>query len=188
MRIDLGWMIRAGLAMPGRDKTGTLNWTYDGDPAGSLSYEARMADADNARLVLTFTRKMDGKPDDVRQEIRLVCTRPHFGGQRWWMICPYQGHRIGKLYLPNGAGRFASRTAWRVGYRSQQSASRDRPFDRLNRLQRRLGCREGYDALIKRPKGMWHRTHERHEARYRELSRACDSEMMAALEILRQIG
>jgi hypothetical protein len=174
LRIDLSWMIRTGRAVPGRNVAGTLSWTCRGNPSGRISYEAIMADLDYARLVLTYSRtKADGR-ESVTQEVRLVSTRPHFGGRRWWMICPYRGVRAGKLYMPNGGDRFASRVAWRLGYQSQREASRDKPFSRLNRVQRKLGCREGADEFIRRPKRMWHRTYARHADRYFALARECD--------------
>jgi hypothetical protein len=43
--------------------------------------------------------------------LRLVTTRPRFGGVRWWFVCPLSargvpcGRRVGKLYLPPGGRR-----------------------------------------------------------------------------------
>ena len=111
------------------------------------------------------------------QHVRLVFTELNFGGRRWWMICPYSAQRAAKLYLPSGGDRFASRKAWRLGYRSQRVARRERAFESLFRLQRKLGCPEGYEAFIRRPKGMWQRTFERHLRHYDELERQCDAEM-----------
>jgi len=60
---------------------------------------------------------------------------PHFGGKRWWMHCPINGDLVGKLYCPNGAHTFASRTAWRLDYNSQRIAGRGNPFEALFRLR-----------------------------------------------------
>ena len=76
---------------------------------------------------------------------------------------------------------FASRQAWRLGYQSQRHASRDRPFEALSRLQKKLGCNEGWEQPIQRPKGMWRRTFRRHEERYWELDAECAAQMMVVI-------
>jgi hypothetical protein len=126
------------------------------------------------RLILTYTRGSGAEKEGVRQEVRLVSTPMHYGGKRWWMVCPYRGGRCTKLFLPGNGDRFASRKAWRIAYKSQRVAWHDKPFERLNRLQRKLGCREGYDEWIWRPKGMWHRTFAKHQAKFDHIHDECD--------------
>lgn len=126
-----------------------------------------------------FFIRLNGRDDreHVEQKIRLVFTEPHYGGRRWWMVCPYRHIRAAKLYMPNGGDRFASRKAWRLAYQSQRVAHRDRAFEKLFRLQRKLGCEQGYDSFIRRPKGMWHRTFDRPLERFEELDAVCGAEM-----------
>ncbi len=186
LRIDLAWMLRSGYAKAGQHISGTLQWTCGGEPAGTIGYAAIMDEPGNERLELSYTRgKGDGR-EDVRQTVRLVHTVPTYGGKRWWMICPFRHIRVGKLYMPPGGDRFASRKAWRLAYQSQRDAARDRPFERLFRLQKKLGCRQGWEEPIRRPKGMHHRTFARHEKRYWELDEICAAEMM--VHILRLGG
>lgn len=175
LRIDLAWMLRTGRAAEGSACWGTLSWNCGGEPSGSIGYRSIMDEPGMERLELTYTRGSGDKAEQVRQTIQLTSTRLHFGGKRWWMLCPYGGGRCGKLYLPNGGDRFASRKAWRLGYRSQRIAWHDKPFERLQRLQRKLGCTEGYEQFIRRPKGMWRRTFERHESRYWQINDDCDA-------------
>ena len=183
--IDLVWMMRTERAVPGQWISGSLSWTYGGEPAGWIRYSANMEDPHNSILRLSYSRGSGDDREDVQQEIRLVFTEPHFGGRRWWMICPYQRIRVGKLYLPNGGDRFASRKAWRLGYNSQRVAHRDRPFQKLFRLQRKLGCRAGWEEPLIRPKGMHHRTFERHLDRYEELDAECAVTMMGVIGLLK---
>lgn len=133
-----------------------------------------MSDPGNERLILTYTRGSGAEKENVHQEVRLVWTQPHYGGKRWWMICPFKGTRCTTLYLPGNGDRFASRAAWRVAYKSQRTSWHDAPFDRLHRLQRKLGCREGYEECLVRPKGMWHRTFARHEEHHDRINNQCD--------------
>lgn len=173
LRVDLPWMFKTERAKPGSLIWGTLSWNCGDEPSGSISYEADMQDPDNARLVLKYSRGTGADKESVRQDVGLVYTQPNYGGRRWWMVCPFLGVRCSKLFKPVSGDRFASRKAWRVGYRSQRAAWHDKPFERLNRLQRKLGCREGYDEWLFRPKGMWHRTFERHLAKFEQINDQC---------------
>lgn len=185
-RIDLAWMLRQGLAQPGSVRTGRLSWTCNDRPAGNISSICDMADADNAVLELRFTASTcEADKRDYVQRVPLSYTVPHFGGRRWWMHCPISGERVGKLYCPNGYATFASRKARGIAYQSQRSAPRDKPFEALFRLQKRLGCREGWESPIRRPKGMWRRTYARHEERYWQLDRECGIAMAGVMARLR---
>lgn len=187
LRVDLPWMIRTGRIAPGQHMLGTLHWTRGSEPSGSVRYDADLSRAGCERLVLTYSRGSGDDRESVRQEVRLVATQPQFGGKRWWMVCPYVGMRCTKLFLPGNGDRFASRKAWRVAYQSQRGGGSDAPFNRLNRLQRKLGCEEGYELPIRRPKGMWRSTYAKHEERYWRLCDQCDRvmvRMMARIGLL----
>jgi hypothetical protein len=172
-RIDIAWMIRTKHAIPGCLVTGSLTWTCGGQPAGSIGYEADMREPDGGELRLIYTRGSGANEEHVRQTIRLTYTEPNYGGRRWWMICPYRGNRVGKLYLPGGGDRFAGRVAWRLGYHSQRVERSQRPFEALFRLQKKLGCEQGWEAPLIKPKGMWWRTFDRHLDRYGRLDERC---------------
>lgn len=188
LRIDLAWMLRTGRITEGAIVSGSLHWNCGGRPSGSINYRAVMHEIASERLELSYSRGPDHARESVNQTVTLVHTVPNYGGKRWWMICPYRGCRVGKLYLPNGGDRFASRQAWRLGYQSQRDARRDRCFSKLNRLQRKLGCMEGYEAPLRRPKGMWRRTFERHQERYWQLEDECDYEMALMVHRLTGLG
>lgn len=179
--VDLAWMMRKGFAVEGRDISGSIHFTCGDQPAGNISYRAEMHSKGHERLVLSYTRASGDEMESVRQIVHLTFTRPHFGGKRWWMICPARGHRAGKLYLPMNGDRFASRKAWQLGYHSQRIAHKDRPFEALFRLQKRLGGTQGWEQPIRRPKGMHRRTFARLEEEYWRLDAECAVEMMRAL-------
>jgi len=181
LRIDLAWMLRTGRAKEGSAIWGSLSWSRGDQPSGSIGYRALMDEPGEERLELSYTRGSGEDREEVRQTVRLCFTVPHYGGKRWWMICPYRGIRVGKLYLPPGGDRFASRQAWRLGYHIQRVARLDRAGERLHRFQRKLGCDVGLGAFPTRPKGMWQRTWERHLERYWELEEAADAELAIGL-------
>lgn len=129
------------------------------------------------RLELFYSNTRHGKTQEVRQTVALTHTVPNFGGRRWWMRCPVNGSRVAKLYLPPGGDIFASRQAWRLGYQSQRNAPRDQPFERLFRLQEKLGCPRGWGNYPQRPKRMWRSTYERLMEHFEKLDLECDAEM-----------
>lgn len=186
LRIDLAWMLRTERAKDGALIWGSLSWSGGGKPPGSIGYKAMMHMPGEERLELSYARGKGDEAEQVHQTVRLCHTVPHYGGKRWWMICPYRGIRVGKLYLPPGGDRFASRQAWRLGYHIQRVAQGDRAGERLFRFQRKLGGDQGLGAFPRRPKGMWHRTWERHLERYWELEEAADAEF--AIGVARILG
>lgn len=187
-RIDIAWMIRTRRAIPGTIVSGILNWSCGDSPAGSISYKADMIDPDFARLHLNYIRASGDDAEKVEQCIRLHYSEPHFGGKRWWMNCPFRNIRVSKLYMPSGGDRFASRQAWRLGYHCQRVAHRDRAFEKLFRLQKKLDSPTGWGNSLYRPKGMWQQTYERHLERYWQLDEECSSEMVMMMERLGIFG
>jgi hypothetical protein len=188
LRVEIGWMLRTGRAEEGAIVHGSLLWHRGGQPSGSIGYKADLSDPDCASLQLSYTRGKGDEAVNVEQRIRLSYTRPNYGGRRWWMICPYCGQRVLKLYLPPGGDRFASACAWRLSWQSQRIAPADRPFEAMFRLQRKLGGHEGFEAgLARKPMGMWRRTYERHWNRYTALDDVC-SVTMAAMMLRLRLG
>lgn len=179
-------MLRTGRACEGTHVWGNLHWTCGGQDAGSISYAAKMHEPGCERLELTFTNIRQGGREKMRQTITLTHTQPNYGGKRWWMLCPVNGRRVAKLYLPCGGDIFASRKAWQLGYQSQREGRRDRAFGRLFQLQKKLGCNQGWEQPIFKPKGMWERTWQRHLAEYYALDAECAMEMMGLISRLDQ--
>lgn len=138
-KIDLAWMFREKMMAEGIDRSGTISWSCGGRPTGSISYTARMANPGQERLVLNYTRGTGDDAESVLQSIYLCHTVPNFGGKRWWMICPYRGDRVGKLYLPSGGDRFASRKACKLGYHSQRIALAIGPLRHCSDFKRSSG-------------------------------------------------
>ena len=158
------------LVIPGHFRSGTLAWTNasTGKEVALIGYEASLTDPKDARMRLhyTTTRWHDGSKVASDYRVSLTTTQPHFGGVRWWFICPLSGRRTRTLYLPNGATRFASRQAYRLPYQSQRDSRLDRSHNRQRRLYRKLGASyASFDEIVpKRPKGMRHKTYARIEA------------------------
>jgi hypothetical protein len=129
--------------------------------AGSIGYEAHLGQ-ESGRLRLKYTTtRWDAERRESDYWIQLETTPQPFGGRRWWFVCPRTGRRAAKLYLPNGAVRFASRQAYRLAYRSQRETTYDRALRRAFKLRDRLGGRGGIGDHIAKPKWMRWPTYDR---------------------------
>jgi hypothetical protein len=62
----------------------------------------------------------DGKP--MYYTVTLVSTVPHYGGRRWWFICPIKKIRVAKLYLPPGATTSLTAPAGRAAGENDQKS------------------------------------------------------------------
>lgn len=174
LALDLAWLMRLAPIREGQSGNGGIKFAVDGKAIDSLRFRLDLREVENARLVLLYFPAGPGserKP--TRQVIELSTILQNFGGRRWWMRCPVTGERIRILYRPLGSNRFASRTAWGLAYRVERLNRFDRPFEKLFRVQRRLGNAQGLAMGLERPKGMWRRTFARHVERFGVLDMDC---------------
>ena len=102
-----------------------------------------------------------GEKSQRENRITLTTSPQPFGGRHWFFVCPRTGESAKKLHLPSGADTFASRKAYRLGYRSQRESSRDRSSSRAFALREKIGGRGGIGDYIAKPKGMHARTFKR---------------------------
>ena len=136
-------LVRKQALMAGAWTSGSWGWTYDGEdkPHATIGYEVDLSEQDNAWLRLHYRR--NGEPVDYR--VRLVTSTPHYGGLRWWFICPLVRNdgrpprRVAKLYLPSGGKYFGSREGYGLTYTSCQESGKN------GRLWRTLGAEIGID-------------------------------------------
>ena len=168
LTLDLYRLIRQKLFRPGQNWRGSIVWTRggSGDHVGSIGYEAYMeGDHGHVRLHYTTTNAYSGEKRDSDYRVGLTTTAQPFGGRRWWFVCPRTGALVAKLHLPSGAYTFASRRAYRLGYRSQRETPSNRAINRAFKLRGRLGGKGGIGEYIPKPKGMRWRTYDRQIAR-----------------------
>ena len=114
-------LVRKRALIPGALTSGGWHWSFSGrEPHARIGYAADMRHPGMETLRLIYTT--DGQ--SVNYLIWLVSTSPHFGGKRWWFVCPIvrrdgtPPRRVAKLHLPRGARYFASRRAYDLTYTS----------------------------------------------------------------------
>jgi hypothetical protein len=95
------------------------------------------------------------------QQIRVLWTGCHLGGERPWFLCPHCQRRVARLF--NGLGTYHCRAC--VGnppYASQTKSAQNRPHFQLCKLRLRLGGEASLTAPFpERPRGMHRRTYMR---------------------------
>src|SRR5262245_7712015 len=104
--------MRWGYIRPGAHLAGefTLGF-YDDELA--IKFESRVGDPWDSwlRLQYSMAEYWTGEELEIDDQIYLAATRPHFGGLRWWLVCPHLNRRVRKLCLPLGGRHFWSRRA-----------------------------------------------------------------------------
>lgn len=147
LTLDVNRMKRAGQLREG--VAGTINWTESqtGRHVASIQFWNRATGQPRTKSLQLRYRW--NQSVDVCDTISLVTTRPHFGGIRWWFLCPLQvdgatcGNRVAKLHLRNGY--FGCRSCHDLTYLSCQQSHQ------LDRLLIGAGFDEtGRDALMDR--------------------------------------
>jgi hypothetical protein len=137
--LALSELARTAAFGPGR--SGRVRWLSGETEIASLSFTVGEEDGSP---VITLEYTITSTGEAVTIPVRLEATRPRFGGVRWWGRCPC-GRRVGKLYLPGGATRFACRHCHGLTYTSCQQ--HDKRVDALRRNPEALA------ALVNNPQG-----------------------------------
>ena len=121
-------LAQEGAIGPGVHWSGLWCWTdaQTGERRASVGCEVSPAKEDFSVLKLKYT--FAGESEPVRMQVLLMPTSPHFGGLRFWFICPLVvsgspcNWRVAKLYLPPGGRYFGCRHCYDLTYTSSQEA------------------------------------------------------------------
>ncbi len=183
LKLDLAWLMRLGPISDGQSGSGAVQWSIDGRAILTARFHLDLRNVESSRLILRYVlTRESGERKAVRQVIALTATVQYFGGRRWWLRCPLTGERVRTLHLPSHGDCFASRKVWGLAYRVERLSRFDRPFEKLFRVQRRLGGAQGLGAEMKRPKGMWQQTFARHLARVEQYDLTCANQITALVQ------
>ncbi len=131
----------------------------------------------------------DGNEREITYRVNLLETPCPLGGYRWWFSCPFKSRRAFMLFLPAGASRFASRSAYRLGYACQRETRFDRLTRKARKLHRQLGGDWHDDDYPPKPKWQRWRTYERKMAALQRADqRADDAWGVGAMRLLERAG
>ena len=115
-------------------RSGGCSWNRNGKPTGSIGFTVSILERDEyIRFQYTQTDRHTQEKTEFDYKVKLDWTHCHFGGRRWWFICPLVvngrtcNRRVGILYLASGK-YFGCRHCHNLTYESCKESHR---FDRL---------------------------------------------------------
>jgi hypothetical protein len=107
-------------------RSGTVTWPRR-TPHVVNSVEYRLNIAGGSRSWLELSYSLPGTEERTTNRTRMITTIPHFGGYRWWFVCPLSvnqqlcGKRVRKLYFPPGGQYFGCRHCYNLTYTTTQT-------------------------------------------------------------------
>ena len=137
--------------------TSTLTWTWRlSGRKNSIGIIVDVRDNPYVKVNYTVTDRSTGEKTDYDYKISLTTTPCHFGGVRYWFICPlsmngvYCGRRTGTLYLASGGNYFGCRHCYDLSYESRNESRLGRwgqigyflvAERRIRELEEKIKCR-----------------------------------------------
>ena len=181
LRLDVHRVVLAGKGYRGPFR---WSWSRDGEPVGWISVTVALEGAASGALALTY--RCNGVSFD--QRFQLEAEQCHFGGQRWFAICPATGSRAAKLYSLGGAGFHARNRYRRVAYRSQRASSAiNRTLDRRNRIL--FNKLKGHDpGWAPKPKWMRWKTYDHWKGQLNQAEDGMDAHLAVLISRLGKLS
>lgn len=166
--LDIRKLHRKGLLTPGGSFT--WQWTRRGNVIATIG---GIVDTTTSLTLHYRTRRHGGEWQDRRYQVMIEWTPCNYGGTRPWWLCPRCGRRVAVLW---GDSFYACRHCQQINYESTRTAESSKPFERADKLRRRLGwCAGVANDQGDKPKGMHART-------YLRLLNELNAHSMAALQ------
>ena len=107
-------------------KSGQVTWSRNEEEVASIGVAvSTMNDEDYVKFNYTTTHRSTGEKTSYDYKVSLTTTPCHFGGVRYWFICPltikgnYCGRRVGTLNKAPGANYYGCRHCYDLSYESR---------------------------------------------------------------------
>lgn len=152
---------------------GSWQWTFSSGRQSSITYT--VVPGQGVRLSYTTSGQ------DYSYTVRLATTTPHYGGVRYWWLCPNCARRVRILY---GGGRFLCRHCHNLTYETAQKGGDllTTIDNRLYLIRRKLQGKWGLlDGPGEKPKGMHWDTYGRFAREYLNLKRMRQYSLVAEI-------
>ena len=111
-------------------KSGGMTWTRNNQEVASIGITVSTMDdgGEYIQFRYTTTDRSTGEQTKYDYKVSLTTTPCHFGGVRYWFICPlttngnYCGRRVGTLYKAPGANFYGCRHCYKLSYESRNES------------------------------------------------------------------
>jgi hypothetical protein len=117
LAIDLIRLNRAGF-LDTSGRTDQVTWTRAGKPLATGLIGLLVDEPTHRALAVCIA--LAGRAELLSAHLRLVAMHPHFGGARWFLVCPDCERRVLKLYVSSKGDRIGCRKCLGLTYRSAQ--------------------------------------------------------------------
>ena len=137
-------------------KSGIIFWkNWLGEQTSSIGIMVSTLYGDNyVRFQYTITKWSTGEKIKCDYKVQLTTTPCHFGGIRYWFICPLNkngvncGRRVGVLFCAPGANYYGCRHCFDLTYESRNEPR----FARLGGIGYPIKAERLYEELYKKTK------------------------------------
>ncbi len=137
--LDVNRLARRRMLRPDSDGRIELEDPSTGQRVGSARCMLGPDLGDHMYLTVRLGRGWGQEEEGMEYVVELQPSEPHFGGRRWWFLCPFCCERKGKLYLRLKG--LACRRCGDLTYTSCKEAHQgDRGLLQAMRLHDYLGC------------------------------------------------
>jgi len=130
LTLDINYLTREGILLDGKEGYSyTMRYFRHNVEYASIGYTVGERVIPNYEPFKTISPNYQLNGESIPPyEIVLYPTKPHFGGKRYWFLCPLTHggkpcmRKVSKLYLPTGARHFGCRHCYDLTYESAQEA------------------------------------------------------------------
>ncbi len=130
-QISISFLKKNGYLEPGRMVRGTVNFSKNGEPTGSITISVNTVNAPYMQLIYTITDNNTGAKTPMDYKINLMKVPSNLGkGFRYYFLCPFSFKRCTIVYMAYGSQVFKHREAYkrRLYYRNQMESKRFRCY------------------------------------------------------------
>lgn len=113
---------------------------------------------------------------ELKQRVDFTSTPVHFGGVRWWFVCPLCNRRCGSLHIAAPRNVFACRKCHDLSYTSAQTAH-EHDRGRFAKLGRLILLERRYEKIYSRMSkhARWTKAYKRGMAQLEKIEKELDT-------------
>ena len=142
LELSISWLKKEKYLQKNTKKGGSIYWTRTcggGKPQriGAINFLSNFI-GENHYIELMYSYN-GSEPFNCR--VQIASTKPNYGGERYWFVCPRCGRKVAFLY---GAMYFLCRHCHNLTYKTQQVGFMDRMLELRNKYQNKVdkgGCK-----------------------------------------------